>query len=329
MAKVLIVTHTEVEQLLPMADCIELMAETLASLTSGEMLQPLRMVVRPTDSLGLMALMPAYRSTNNPVYGLKTICVFPGNVAEGKDAHQGGVLLFSGSTGELLALINASAITALRTGAVSAVATRVLALPAACELAIIGAGIQARSHLAAIACVRRIKKARVVSRTFEHAHRLSEEASSQYPFPVTAVPAIEEALDGADIVVTATTSHDPVLRYEWITPGAHINAVGTYSPAAREIDTATMAAASLFVDRRESAVNEAGDYLLAAQEGAVGPEHIKAELGEVLIGIKPGRSSADEITLFKSLGLAVEDLAAAEYVSLQAQTRGLGTWVDF
>ncbi len=288
MAKVLIVTHTEVEQLLPMADCIELMAETLASLTSGEMLQPLRMVVRPTDSLGLMALMPAYRSTNNPVYGLKTICVFPGNVAEGKDAHQGGVLLFSGSTGELLALINASAITALRTAAVSAVATRVLALPAACELAIIGAGIQARSHLAAIACVRRIKKARVVSRTFEHAHRLSEEASSQYPFPVTAVPAIEEALDGADIVVTATTSHDPVLRYEWITPGAHINAVG-----------------------------------------AVGPEHIKAELGEVLIGIKPGRSSADEITLFKSLGLAVEDLAAAEYVSLQAQTRGLGTWVDF
>ena len=329
MPKILIVTHAEVEQLLPTTDCIELMAETLASLTRGEMLQPLRMVVRPPDSLGLMTLMPAYRSTNNPVYGLKTICIFPGNVAVGKDAHQGGVLLFSGSTGELLALINASAITALRTAAVSAVATRVLAHPAACELAMIGAGIQARSHLATIACVRQIKNVRVVSRTFAHALRLSEEASSQYPFPVTAVKSVEEALDGADIVVTATTSHDPVMRHEWITPGAHINAVGTYSPADREIDTATMAAARLFVDRRESVLNEAGDYLLAAQEGAIGPQHIKAELGEVLIGIKPGRSSAAEITLFKSLGLAVEDLAAAEYVFLQAQTRGLGTWVDF
>src|SRR6266496_2208122 len=173
MAKVLIVTHTEVEQLLPMADCIELMAETLASLTSGEMLQPLRMVVRPTDSLGLMALMPAYRSTNNPVYGLKTICVFPGNVAEGKDAHQGGVLLFDGATGELLALINASAITAIRTAAVSALATRLLALEDASDLAIIGAGVQAKPHLTAIAGVRKLKRVRIAAQHFERAQKFA------------------------------------------------------------------------------------------------------------------------------------------------------------
>jgi len=150
-----------------------------------------------------------------------------------------------------------------------------------------------------------------------------------YPFPLKPVTSVEEAVDGADIIVTVTSSHEPVLRHEWLKPGAHINAVGTFSPAAREIDSATMARASLFVDRRESAVNEAGDYLLALKEGAIGPDHIQAELGEVLIGVKPGRRSADEITLFKSLGLAVEDLAAAEYLFKLAQDRGLGTWVDF
>ena len=134
---------------------------------------------------------------------------------------------------------------------------------------------------------------------------------------------------GADIIVTATTAREPVLRREWVAPGAHINAVGTYSPDAREIDAATVAAASLFVDRRESALSEAGDYRLAARDGAIGPEHIRAELGEVLAGARPGRTSPDEITLFKSLGLAVEDLAAAEYLYRQAQTKAAGTWVEF
>jgi len=146
---------------------------------------------------------------------------------------------------------------------------------------------------------------------------------------VEAVPTVEAAVRESDIIVTVTTAHDPVLRREWISPGAHINAIGTYSPSAREIDSTTMAAASLFVDRRESALNEAGDYLLAVEEGAIGPEHIKAELGEVLAGIRPGRQSDKEITLFKSLGLAVEDLAVAEYVFIQAQNQRVGTWLEF
>jgi ornithine cyclodeaminase len=329
MNKILVLTHAEVEQLLPMPACIELMAQTLASLSRGEMLQPLRMVVRPPESRGLLAMMPAYRHGENAAYGLKTICVFPDNAAKGKDAHQGGVLLFSGETGELRALINASAITEIRTAAVSAVATRALSREESSKLAIIGAGVQARSHLAALACVRKIKNVTVVSRTFANAERFETRESPRYEFPIKAVPTPDEAVTGADLIVTATTSHDPVVQRKWIADGAHINAVGTYSPAAREIDTATVAAARVFVDRRESALNEAGDYLLAAREGAIGPEHIRGELGEVLNGKIEGRQSADQITLFKSLGLAVEDLAAAEYVFAQAQKRNVGSWVNF
>jgi ornithine cyclodeaminase len=329
MPKLLVVTHAEVEQLLPMAACIELMEETLASLAREEFHLPLRMVVRSPGAAGLIAMMPAYKTTEPTAYGLKAICVFPGNAARGKDTHQGGVLLFSGETGELLALVNASAITAIRTAAVSGVATRTLSRSDACQLTIIGAGVQARSHLEAIACVRTVERVRVVSRTAERAQQFVREVSPAYSFPLEVAPTVEAALKGADMIVTVTNALEPVLRLDWISPGAHINAVGTFSRATREIDSATMRAASLFVDRRESALNEAGDYLLAAAEGAIAPEHIKAELGEVLVGLKRGRQSADEITLFKSLGLAVEDLAAAEFVFRQAQRQGVGAWTEF
>ena len=327
--KILVLAQDEVEKLLPMAECIDVMAEALAALARGELQQPLRMVVRPEDAAGLMALMPAYRSSGAAAFGLKAICVFPGNPARGKDAHQGGVMLFSGETGELRALMNASAITAIRTAAVSGVATRLLAREDASELAIIGSGVQARAHLAAMACVRPIKRARIVSRTIDHARRLAQETQAHYAFPIEVVNEVEQALLKADLIVTATTALEPVMKREWIASGAHINAIGTFSPQAREIDTATMAASRLYVDRRESALNEAGDYLLAAQEGAIAPEHIVGEIGEVLLGVKPGRQSADEMTLFKSLGLAVEDLAAAEYVYQKAREMALGTWVEF
>src|SRR6266566_5071324 len=327
--KILILTHTEVEELLPMSECIGVMAEALSALARGEMHQPLRMVVHPPDAAGVIALMPAYRSGADAIFGLKAICVFPRNAELGKDAHQGGILLFSGETGEPLALMNASAITAIRTAAVSGVATRALAREQACELAIIGAGVQARSHLSAISCVRQIRRARIASRDFEHAQKFVIEMQTHFDFPIIAVDNLEAAVADADLIVTATTSRVPVLQRDWIATGAHINAIGTYSPQAREIDTATMLAATMFVDRRESALNEAGDYLIAANEGAIGPEHIRAELGEVLIGAHPGRTSRDEITLFKSLGLAVEDLAAAARVYQKANEQNCGTWLEF
>jgi ornithine cyclodeaminase len=267
--------------------------------------------------------MPAYRSGGSAAYSLKTVCVFPDNPTRGLDAHQGTVTLFSGETGQVRALMNASAITAIRTAAVSAVATRLLARDDASELAIVGSGVQGRSHIEAMRAVRPWARIRVASRTNENAQALAEETGTE------AAESVEEAVRGADVVVTATNSSEPVLRHEWLKPGAHVNAVGSSVKTARELDTATMAAGSLFVDRRESTLNEAGDYLFAAEEGAIGPDHIKAEIGEILIGKHPGRTSPDELTVFKSLGLAVEDLAAAEYVVRRARERGVGTSVEF
>jgi ornithine cyclodeaminase/alanine dehydrogenase-like protein (mu-crystallin family) len=327
--KLLILTHREIKELLPMPACIELMAEALTALARGAAHQPQRMIVRPPGARGLMALMPVYRGGAQAAYGLKAICVCPDNAAIGKDAHQGGVLLFDGVTGEPRALMNASAITAIRTAAVSGVATRLLARADARVLALVGAGVQARTHLAALACVREIKHVRIVSRNIAHARQLAAEAQASYEFMIEAVENAAAAVRGADLIVTATTAHEPVLARAWIKDGAHINAVGTYSPSAREIDSDTMVAASLFVDRREAALTEAGDILLAISEGAITPEHIRAELGELLTGAHPGRTAPDEITLFKSLGLAIEDLAAAEYLYQQARAHERGTWVEF
>jgi ornithine cyclodeaminase/alanine dehydrogenase-like protein (mu-crystallin family) len=327
--KILIVNHAEVERLLPMQACIEVMSDALMALAKGQVHLPLRVVVRPSDAAGVMALMPAYISGEQPVYGVKVIGVFAGNPAKGKDSHQGGVLLLSAETGEPLALMNASAITAIRTAAVSGVATRWLARSDASDLAIIGSGVQARSHLAALTCVRSIRRVRVASRNLEHAKAFATEMSTAYTFPIEPVDNAEAAVRGADLIVTATSSREPVLRREWIAAGAHLNVVGASQAHAREVDTATMAAASLFVDRRESTLNESGDYLFAMREGAIGPEHIRAEIGEVLIGAKPGRTTLNEVTLFKSLGLAVEDVAAAETIYRQAQTAGAGTWAEF
>ena len=323
---VLILGEADVARLLPMDECVDVMADALAALERGDMEQPLRFVVRPADAAGLMGLMPAYRARPEAAYGLKAVCVFPGNPARGLDAHQGAVLLFDGETGELRAAVNASAITAIRTAAVSAVATRLLAREDARELAILGSGVQARSHLAAMAVARPFERARVWSRTAEHARALAADAGA--PFPVEAAASAEDALRDADVVCTTTSSPEPVLRRGWLRAGAHVNAVGSSIPTTRELDTETMAAAALFVDRRESTVNEAGDFLFPQREGAIGPGHIRAELGELLAGTAEGRTSPEELTVFKSLGLAVEDLAAAEHLYRRARETGTGAEVD-
>src|SRR6185503_5299880 len=245
----------------------------------------------------------------------------------GLDAHQGGVLLFDGETGQLRALIDGSAVTSIRTAAVTAVATRALARPDSSVLAIVGSGVQARPHLEAMAAVRPFDQARVWSRTPKHAQAFAAEA--QAPFPVEAVETAEAAVRGADVVVTVTSSREPVVERGWLAPGAHVNAVGSSIPTARELDSATIAAAAVFVDRRESTLNESGEYLRAIEEEGIGPDHIRAELGEVLVGSYEGRRSDDELTVFISLGLAVEDLAAAEYLYQRARDDGVGSLVPF
>ena len=327
--KILVLDNRQINELLPMTECIELMADALSALARGEVYQPLRTIVRPPEARGLLGLMPAYRSGEHGAFGLKAICVFPDNPAKGKDAHQGAVMLFSRDSGELLALMNASEITAIRTAAVSAVATNLLAHEDARQLALIGAGVQARTHLAALAAVRPITQARVACRNIEHAEQFAREMQPGFSFPIDPVRSNEEAVRGADLIVTATSSLEPVINHDWISPGAHVNAIGTHSPNSREIDSATMAAARIFVDRRESALNESGDYLLAAKEGVVRPESIVGEIGELLIGAKSGRTSPTEITLFKSLGLAIEDVVSADYLYRKAKAQQTGTWIGF
>jgi ornithine cyclodeaminase len=328
--KVLVLTHADVERLMPVPACIEVMAQALEALARGDVYQPLRMVIRPPKAPGVLGLMPAVltESGKKPVYAVKVVSIFPDNPARGKDAHQGSVLLLDGQTGELKALMNASAITAIRTAAVSGLATRLLARTDAGDLAIVGAGVQARTHLLAMAAVRPLRRVRVVSRRLQSAQALAGEMAGRVGCAIEAVATIAEAVRGADLVVTATNSAEPLVALSMVASGAHLNLVGASLPHAREVDTATMAAAAVFVDRRESTLAEAGDYRLAAAEGAIGPEHIRAELGEVLAGQRPGRRSPEEITLFKSLGLAVEDLASAEYLYQRAEEMGVGTWVE-
>jgi len=322
MTKLLILNEHEVEQLLTMRECIEVMEKALSALARGEVHNPLRQAIRAPGANGLLGLMPSFRGGETPLYGLKEVCVFPGNPARGLDTHLGGVLLHSGETGQLLAIMNASAITAIRTAAVSALATRLLAREDAHTLAIIGAGVQGKTHLEAIPLVRNINDVRIVSRTRAKAEALAGGVAR-------VVDSVEEAVRGADIIVTATSSREPILKRAWIEDGVHINAVGSSIAVARELDSETVAAASLFIDRRESTVNESGDYLGAIREGAIRDDHIRAEIGDILIGKASGRRGRDEITLFKSLGLGVEDLFSAEFLYEKAQRERAGTWVDF
>ena len=311
-----VIDEHDVRRLLPMGECIDVMAEALAALARGEVHNPLRFVVCPPGEPSLMGLMPAHRGGESPLYALKAVAIFPGNSARGLDSHQGFVALFDGETGETKAILNAGAITAVRTAAVSGVATRLLARKNASTLAILGAGIQARSHLEAMRAVHHFDRVVSWSRTPGRMPGLEEAGSA------------EEAVRDADVVVTATSSAEPIIERGWLKPGAHVNAVGSSIPTARELDTETMRDAALFVDRRESTVNEAGDFLFPQAEGAIGPEHIRAEIGEILVGAAEGRRSDDELTVFKSLGLAVQDLAAAEYVLRRAEAEDVGAVVS-
>jgi len=324
---VLVLNGEQVAQLLPMPQCIKVMRDALAALARGEALVPLRTVMRVPGVSGFLGLMPGYispRAGQEGALGLKAVSVFPGNANRGIDTHQGAVLLFEADTGRLSALLDGAAITAIRTAAVSGVATDVLARPDASELAILGAGVQARTHIEAIAAVRPLRRVRIWSRTPERAAALAAELRPRFKVAVEAAPDVEAAVREADIVATVTASPEPILERRWLKEGAHINAVGSSIPASREIDTATMAAARLFVDRRESALAEAGDLLIPMKEGAVKADHIQAELGEVIIGRDPGRRSPSELTLFKSLGLAVEDVASAAYIVRRARETGTG-----
>ena len=306
MREILILGEADVQELLDPAGCVAAVERALVASARGEVHLPLRTMVRPPGDETLIGLMPTHRGGDAPLYGLKTVVVVPGNSARGLDPHQGTVTLFDGETGQTVAIVNASPITAIRTAAASALATRELARENARVLAIVGTGHQGRAHQRVLSAVLPFDEVLMVGRG-----------------------EVEAAVRRADVVVTATSSEGPVIRREWLKDGVHINAVGACFPHTRELDSATVADSTLVVDNRESAANESGDYLIPLAEGAVGEEHIAAELGDVLVGTHPGRTSDEEITVFESLGIAVEDLFAAEYVVARARETGRGHMVTF
>lgn len=325
--KALIADQKLVTELLPMDDAIAVMRQALTMLAQGDAILPLRSMLALPGGTSALGLMPSYLGGLG-IVGVKAITAFPSNLGSGYDTHQGVVLIFDTERGLLRAIVDATSITAIRTAAVSAVATDLLARPDAGDLAIIGAGTQAHTHLRAMHSVRRLRRVRVYSLPARTARDFAARESALYDLPIEFAATAEAAVAEADLICTATTAAEPVLAGAWLAPGTHINAVGAYTPSTRELDTAAVVRSRLYVDRREAALSEAGDFLIPKSEGAVGDEHIVAEIGEVLLGKAPARGSADEVTLFKALGIAIEDLAAANYVYEKARQRGLGTWLE-
>lgn len=286
-----------IRPLLRLEDLIPAMEQALIDFSSGRVLQPVRSIVPVPQHNSLMGLMPA---VYGELMGTKLVNVYPDNAARGLATHQAVIVVFDAKTGVPLATMDGRLITELRTAAVSAVATKLLSPPKASSLAILGSGVQARAHFRALSLVRKFDDIRVWSRNPENASALSHEIGAR-------TCSAEDAVRGADVIVTVTNSPEPVLHGKWLKPGALVNAVGAVGPSRRELDSEAMRGA-VIVDSHEAALREAGDIL---QADAV----IDAELGEILSGAKTVPNA--EVTVFKSLGIAVEDLAAARLV-LQA-----------
>jgi alanine dehydrogenase len=289
--------ESAVGRLLRMEEVIPAMERALADFSSGTVVQPVRTMLPVSEHQGFLGLMPAYTGS---ALGAKLVAFYPQN--QGVPTHHATILLFKPETGEPLVNMDGRLITEVRTAAVSAVATKCLAQEDASVLALIGSGVQARSHLEALSLVRRFEDVRVWS------PRHAEDFARQFD-GVRATSSAEEAVRGADVVVTATTAKMPVLFGEWLSPGVHINAIGGLSPW-RELDDEVLRRVRVYVDSREAAMKESGDVMAAGE--------IFAEIGEVVAGTQPGRRSGEEVTLFKSLGLAAEDVATAELVYRKA-----------
>jgi ornithine cyclodeaminase/alanine dehydrogenase-like protein (mu-crystallin family) len=322
----LILSEADVRQLLPMEELIPAMADALAAFSSGAVQQPLRTVIEVGASKAFFGVMPAFIPDSGAL-GTKLVTVFGNNLAVGLPSHLATIVLLDSATGELRGLLDGRYITEARTAAVSAVSTRLLARPDASALAIIGSGVQAWSHLEALRLVRTLSEVRVWSPTAAHRERFAQEAEQKLSMLVRPAASAEEALDGADLVALVSSSREPVARSAWIEDGAHVCAVGACRPDQREMDSDLVARSHLFVDSRTGALAEAGDVVLPIAEGRFTAAHIAGELGEVVSGRVPGRASASEVTIFKSLGMAVEDVAAAHLAFEKAAARGVGRGV--
>ncbi len=316
----------DVRQALPMPEAIAAMRAAFRELSECLAVVPPRVNIAIPEHKGDVLFMPAYSPAARRL-GLKVITLFEDNRALGLPFIQALVMIFDAQTGSPIAIMDGTTLTALRTGGASGVATDLLARPDASRVAIFGAGIQARTQLEAVCAVRPIRTARIFDVDRVRAEAFAEEARTTLKISATAVATPAAALDGAEVVCTATTSTTPVFSDHELPPGAHINAVGSYKPYVREIPAATVVRATVVVDQTASAWEEAGDLIMPRKDGLITAHHIQAELGEIIAGRKQGRRDRDEVTLFKSVGLAIQDLVAADYALAKAEALQMGTCV--
>jgi alanine dehydrogenase len=318
-----LLSEQDVRIVLPMADLIDAMEAALARFSSNEVTQPLRTVIEVGLQKAFVGVMPAF--IDEPaMLGTKVVSVFGSNAAVGLPTHLATIVLLDPMTGELLAIMDGRYITEARTAAVSAVAVKQLARKDATRLAIIGTGVQARSHVDAIAAVRPLHEINVWSRSHANRTAFAREMRPRTTATITIASSARNAVNGADMIVLATGSREPVVHSDWISDGAHVCAVGACRPDQREMDSQLVARGRVFVDSRTGALAEAGDIILPMKEGAIHEQHVVGELGEVVLGKIVGRTSPNDVTIFKSLGMAVEDVAAAHLAYVKAAERGLG-----
>jgi len=314
----------EVRRALPMPDAVEAMKGALAALSMGEAAVPPRTPLALADPPGTALVMPAYVPTDGRL-GVKIVTLVGANRQRGLPMLQGLMVLFDAPTGSPLAVMDAATLTAIRTGAASGAATDLLARPASATVAIFGAGVQGRTQLEAVCAVRPIRRCRVFDPAGEAARSFADEMAERLGIPVEAADTPAEALAGADVVCTATTASEPVFEDADLAPGVHLNAVGAYQPPAREVPAETVCRARVVVDQRAAALEEAGDLVVPIREGRITEAHIAAEVGEIVAGRATGRQTDEQVTLFKSVGVAVEDVSAASAALAGAERLGLGT----
>lgn len=319
----IVLTSEDVGRLLPMAKAIEVVEGAMRAVSAGQAELPLRNVV-PVGGENRMGVMPGALSAP-ACFGVKLVSLFPGNPARGLSSHLGAYVLFDAETGQASAMMDASLLTALRTAAASAVATRALALPEASVLALVGYGEQAEHHLAAICAVRPIREVRVAGRDAEKAAAFCERARAQHPeLHFTSGTDVAAAVAGAAVVCTVTASPTPILKQAWLSPGCHVNVVGSSIPTMREVDDDLVLKCPIWVDYLPSTLAQAGEVVELIAEGRFAADSLRGEIGQLLAGKIAGRSGADEQTVYRSLGVAAQDLAAAQAVLEAARAQGLG-----
>jgi len=312
-----------------MRDCITIMKKLFMQIEEGLANNPLRKaMIIPGNHDGILSMMPGYNTANN-IMGIKNVSVYPNNARIGLEPHQGTVTLFDSRNGVPLAIMDASQITSIRTAAVSAMATDLLANKNSKHLAILGSGVQAKYHLEAMNIVLDLQEVRVWSRNSSHAEKFITEQKKKYNIPLIQAKSISDAVINSDVLCTTTSADRPIIYSHNLHDGMHINAVGSSIKNAREFDSEAIKISKLYVDKIESTVNESGDFLMAKEEGVIDDSHIQGTIGSVLKNKNNGRQSKNEITLFNSLGLAVEDIAVAFHIFEKYKNNGKGHWLEF